>query len=81
MLSKLPDTLVSDHDMDRIYGYCYDRGDGQYTRLVPVDMLPPLKNIPPLQGDRSGLIVLPTPRMPEPNSQLNNGQRVQVTVR
>ena len=74
------ETAASEIDLDRVYGYCYDRGDGQYTRLVPVDMLPPLKNIPPIQTDCSGLIVLPTPRMPGPNGQMNNTLRLQIAV-
>lgn len=81
MLNKLPETVVSDYEMDHIYGYCYDRGDGWYTRLVPVDMLPMLKNVPTSQRDCSGLVILPIPRMPEPCALVNNHQRVQIAVR
>ncbi|KAI1091872.1 hypothetical protein F5B19DRAFT_492935 [Rostrohypoxylon terebratum] len=48
--------------MDGIYAYCFDRGNGQYTRLVPVDMLPALKDIPALQQGCAGMMVLPLPR-------------------
>ncbi|KAI1441515.1 hypothetical protein F5Y02DRAFT_421932 [Annulohypoxylon stygium] len=48
--------------MEGIYAYCFDRGNGQYTRLVPVDMLPALKDIPALQQGCAGMMVLPLPR-------------------
>jgi hypothetical protein len=44
------------------YGYCFDRGNGMYTPLIPADMLPPLRDIPPLQHGSTGMIVLPTPQ-------------------
>lgn len=56
-------TVIADSDMDDTMGYCYDRGDGQYTRLIPVDSLPfALKDIPARVGSDEGLIVLPVPR-------------------
>ncbi|KAI2606646.1 hypothetical protein GGR54DRAFT_652334 [Hypoxylon sp. NC1633] len=50
------------------YAYCFDRGNGQYTRLIPADMLPPLKNIPALQQDCSRMIVLPLPQALPPST-------------
>ncbi|KAH6655544.1 hypothetical protein BKA67DRAFT_690327 [Truncatella angustata] len=52
----------SDTQLDSSYAYCFDRGNGQYTRLIPADMLPPLQNIPALQQGCQGMIVMPMPR-------------------
>lgn len=41
------------------YAYCLDRGNGQYTRLVPADMLPPLNEIPARQPNPNGMVILP----------------------
>lgn len=70
----------SDLQLDTSYGYCYDRGNGQYTRLVPVDMLPPLKDIPALQQGCSGMIVLPQPRALPPNGRSSNADTVLLRV-
>lgn len=40
-------------------GYCLDRGNGQFTRLIPADMLPPLNEVPAREETRGGMIVLP----------------------
>ncbi|OIW31584.1 hypothetical protein CONLIGDRAFT_678054 [Coniochaeta ligniaria NRRL 30616] len=58
------------------YAYCYDRGNGQYTRLVPVDMLPPLVDIPALQHGCLGMTVLPCPTGLAPNGRSSNLERV-----
>ncbi|KAK4452366.1 hypothetical protein QBC34DRAFT_377376 [Podospora aff. communis PSN243] len=42
-------------------GYLLWRGDGQYTRLVPADLLPPLKGIPASQTNKVGFWVCPPP--------------------
>lgn len=67
--------IIADADMDHAMSYCYDRGGGQYTRLVPVDILPvELKNIPRRVNTDEGMIVLPVPRQPGPDGQLANVQ-------
>lgn len=67
--------LITEADMDKAMGYCYDRGDGQYTRLVAVDLLPvDLKGIPRRVASDEGLIVLPVPCMPGPNGQPADNQ-------
>lgn len=54
---------VAAADMDNAMSHCYDRGNGQYTRLVPVDMLPvELRNIPRRVNTDHGMIVLLVPR-------------------
>lgn len=47
---------------DGWYAYCFDRGNGRYTRLIPADVLPPLRDIPAVQQGCLGMIVLPQPR-------------------
>ncbi|KAI1778037.1 hypothetical protein F4818DRAFT_456044 [Hypoxylon cercidicola] len=68
--------MFSDMQLDASYAYCYDRGNGQYTRLVPVDMLPPLKDIPALQQNCSGMMVLPQPRAMSPEGRSSNAEPV-----
>ncbi|KAJ3564159.1 hypothetical protein NPX13_g7942 [Xylaria arbuscula] len=34
---------IFDAQLNSNFAYCYDRGNGQYTRLIPADMLPPLQ--------------------------------------
>lgn len=68
-------SFISEADMDKAMGYCYDRGDGQYTRLVAVDLLPiDLRDIPRRVTSDQGMIVLPVPRMPGPNGQPADNQ-------
>ncbi|KAI1102104.1 hypothetical protein F4804DRAFT_334623 [Jackrogersella minutella] len=62
--------------LDGNYAYCFDRGNGQYTRLVPVDMLPPLRDVPALQQGSAGMIVLPMPRALPPNGRSSNSESV-----
>lgn len=55
--------IIAETETDHAMSYYDDRGDGQYTRLVPVEILPvELKN--------EGMIVLPVPRQPGPDSLL-----------
>ncbi|KAI8303949.1 Chromatin remodeling factor mit1 [Colletotrichum sp. SAR11_59] len=49
-------------DTSSFYAYCLDRGNGNYTRLVPADTLPPLVGIPAVQHGAEGMLVLPSPR-------------------
>ncbi|KAI1113577.1 hypothetical protein F5Y14DRAFT_462350 [Nemania sp. NC0429] len=48
--------------LEESFAYCYDRGNGQYTRLIPADMLPALRDIPALQQSCAGMVVVPQPR-------------------
>ncbi|KAI3322461.1 hypothetical protein HD806DRAFT_545157 [Xylariaceae sp. AK1471] len=69
---------ISDTQLDGSYAYCYDRGNGQYTRLIPADMLPPLQNIPALQQSCTGMVVLPQPRGLSPNGYSNSTEPVAI---
>lgn len=77
-------SFIAEADMDKAMAYCYDRGDGQYTRLVAVDLLPiDLQDIPRRVASDEGMIVLPIPRMSGPNGQPADNQlevRAVVTV-
>lgn len=44
------------------FAYCLDRGNGQVTRLIPADALPPLNEVPAREAERRGLVVLPARR-------------------
>ncbi|KAI1467826.1 uncharacterized protein F4812DRAFT_471195 [Daldinia caldariorum] len=66
----------SDLQIEGSYAYCYDRGNGQYTRLIPADMLPALKDIPALQSSCSGMVVLPVPRGLPSNGRSRNNSPV-----
>ena len=46
---------------DQAYAYCLDRGDGEYTRLIPADMLPEMQGVPRRQRGAEGMAVLPVP--------------------
>ncbi|KAL0942483.1 chromatin remodeling complex subunit [Colletotrichum truncatum] len=48
-------------DTTGFFAYCLDRGNGNYTRLVPADSLPPLVGIPAVQHGAEGMLVLPAP--------------------
>lgn len=63
------------------YAYCLDRGNGQYTRLIPADMLPPLVDIPALQQGCMGMTVLPCPTGLAPNGRSSNLERVFLQVK
>lgn len=67
--------VITMNDMDRAMAYCYDRGDGTFARLVPVDMLPvELEDIPARVASDEGMIVLPILRKAGPNGQPANSQ-------
>ncbi|KAK6193835.1 hypothetical protein LQW54_012055 [Pestalotiopsis sp. IQ-011] len=66
----------SDLQLESCYAYCFDRGNGQYTQLIPADMLPTLQNVPALQQGCQGMIILPTPRAFLPNNRSNNTDAV-----
>lgn len=69
--------VISDADIERAMAYCFDRGNGQFTRLVPVDVLPfPLRDLPSRVTSDEGLIVLPVPRVVGPDGQSANAQLV-----
>lgn len=55
-------------DTSGFHGYCLDRGNGNYTRLIPADSLPPLVGIPVIQNSAEGLLVLPQPRGVDPQN-------------
>ncbi|GAP84586.2 putative chromatin remodeling complex subunit protein [Rosellinia necatrix] len=69
---------LSDAQLDGSFAYCYDRGNGQYTRLIPADMLPPLQNIQALQLGCVGMVVVPQPRGLPPNGHSSNTEPVVV---
>ncbi|CRK40878.1 hypothetical protein BN1723_004975, partial [Verticillium longisporum] len=59
-----PEGRLKDRDkteLPGIYAYCFDRGNGNYTRLIPADMLPPVLGIPAIQQGSGGMMVLPFP--------------------
>lgn len=62
--------IIADSAMDRSMAYCYDRGGGEFTRLIPVDMLPmDLESIPRRVTSDADMIVLPMPRQPGADGQ------------
>ena len=63
------------------YAYCLDRGNGQYTRLVPADMLPALAEIPPRQTGPNGMVVLPSLQLPPPQGVPEMNRPVTFKVR
>lgn len=67
--------VISDADMELAVAYCFDRGNGQYTRLVPIDILPfSLRDLPARMSSHEGMIILPVPRMVDPDVQPGNVQ-------
>lgn len=73
--------VIAEGDMSNAMAYCYDRGNGQYTRLVPVDLLPfALQDIPPTVATHQGMIVLPVPCRAGPDGQPANRQLIPVTA-
>lgn len=63
------------------YAYCLDRGNGQYTRLIPADMLPALVEIPTRQTGASGMIVLPALQATPPQGVPETNRPVTIKVR
>ncbi|KAI1389567.1 uncharacterized protein F4822DRAFT_205170 [Hypoxylon trugodes] len=74
--SNMPSTSSPEMQINSSYAYCFDRGNGQYTRLIPADMLPPLEDIPALQQGCTGMIVLPMPRGLSPSGRSSNTETV-----
>ncbi|KAI1308537.1 hypothetical protein F5Y03DRAFT_404858 [Xylaria venustula] len=70
-----------DAQLDGSFAYCYDRGNGQYTRLIPADMLPPLQNILAIQQGCAGMIVVPQPRGVPANGHSSNTEPVALRQR
>lgn len=69
--------VLSDADLEHAMAYCFDRGNGQYTRLVPIDILPfSLRDLPARVSSHEGMIVLPVPRMVDQNVQPGNVQLI-----
>ncbi|RYP75241.1 hypothetical protein DL769_003852 [Monosporascus sp. CRB-8-3] len=62
-------SVFSDVQLDASYAYCFDRGNGQFTPLVPADMLPPLRDVPAVQQGCAGMLVLPLPRAVPPGGR------------
>ncbi|KAK7397853.1 hypothetical protein QQX98_012787 [Neonectria punicea] len=60
------------------YAYCLDRGNGQYTRLVPADLLPPLNEVPARQPGPGGMVVLPTLQSAPPQGVVEMNRPVTV---
>jgi hypothetical protein len=73
-------TMSPDVQLETSYAYCFDRGNGRYTRLIPADMLPPLQDVPQRQQETRGMIVLPQPRGLPPNGRSSNTQPVMLAV-
>ncbi|KAK3360163.1 hypothetical protein B0T25DRAFT_515523 [Lasiosphaeria hispida] len=61
---------------DETFAYCFDRGNGEFTRLIPADMLPPLRDIPAIQGGSAGMMVLPMPMGLGPDGRSSNFEMV-----
>ncbi|KAK3945880.1 hypothetical protein QBC46DRAFT_336048 [Diplogelasinospora grovesii] len=58
------------------YAYCFDRGNGQYTRLIPADMLPPLQDVPAIESQANNMVVLQIPPGLAPNGRSSNSEPV-----
>ena len=57
----LPQTIITERALQSASSYAFYRGNGQYTRLVPLDELPPIAGLPAL-APMHGMIILPIPR-------------------
>lgn len=66
--------------VDGPYAYCLPRGDGTYTRLIPADMLPPLRDIPAVQQSAAGMVVLQALEGTPPAGQPGNNSPVALKV-
>lgn len=57
--------VISDDDMNHASFYCFDRGNGQFTPLVPLDQLPTdILGLPARINSDENMIILPEPRLP-----------------
>ncbi|KAF7556106.1 hypothetical protein G7046_g6379 [Stylonectria norvegica] len=63
------------------YAYCLDRGNGQFTRLVPADMLPAMNEIPPVQTGPGGMVILPALQASPPHGVAEMNRPVTIKVR
>lgn len=80
----IPERRLKDRDkteLPGIYAYCFDRGNGNYTRLIPADMLPPVLGIPAIQQGSGGMMVLPLPGAEPVGGLPSNVQPVTLKVR
>lgn len=56
--------VICDGDMDNASYYCFDRGNGQFTPLIPLDQLPvDILGLPARVASEENMIVLPEPRL------------------
>ncbi|KAJ6783344.1 hypothetical protein PWT90_04343 [Aphanocladium album] len=66
-----------ERNMPSDYGYYLDRGNGQFTRLIPADMLPPMKGVPTREEEHDGMIILqPIEKLQLQNKKEANQQYV-----
>ncbi|GJC79401.1 hypothetical protein ColLi_02239 [Colletotrichum liriopes] len=75
MGSPMPERQMSREagvDTTGFYAYCLDRGNGNYTRLIPADLLPPLVGIPAVQDGTDGMLALPPPQGSDPQNMAGN---------
>ncbi|KAK5987265.1 hypothetical protein PT974_11389 [Cladobotryum mycophilum] len=63
-----------DSRMNDGFAYYLDRGNGQLTRLIPADVLPPLNEIPAREPEALGMVVLPPLRAgpPKGSAEMNH---------
>ncbi|KAK3327299.1 hypothetical protein B0T19DRAFT_400184 [Cercophora scortea] len=54
------------------YAYCFDRGNGRYTRLIPADMLPALRDVPAFEMSPENMMIVPVPRGVGPEGRSSN---------
>ncbi|TLS24411.1 hypothetical protein PpBr36_08457 [Pyricularia pennisetigena] len=73
---EAPNTANEYDDGENYFAYCFDRGNGRYTRLIPADVLPPLMDIPSVEHSCAGMRVLPVPRNLAPTGRSINMQPV-----
>ncbi|KAH9434003.1 hypothetical protein MCOR27_005427 [Pyricularia oryzae] len=71
-----PNIAIEYDDGENYFAYCFDRGNGRYTRLIPADVLPPLMDIPAVEHSCAGMRVLPIPRNLAPTGRSINMQPV-----
>lgn len=61
----VPQTIITERHLQYATSYAFHRGNGQYTRLVALDELPPIMGLRSTQGPER-LIVLPIPHCHQP---------------
>ncbi|KAL3424285.1 hypothetical protein PVAG01_03566 [Phlyctema vagabunda] len=62
------------------FAYCYDRGDGKFTPLIPADELPPAAGYPVHIG-AEGMMVLPVPQAHPPSFYPGRGMGIPMVPR